>query len=366
MPQDSPPRAWAEVKLDAIRHNLDIAKKAMPHVEMMPVIKASAYGHGLEAVGRALDNEGIAFFGVANVGEARRLMRAGCRTRTFILGPCFAQEREEIALNGWCPTVSTLEEARHFQSIALLYNKSIPVHLSIDTGMGRSGFLPDQWGELESQFAEFPNLIVEGVASHLPVADEDESFTLQQIGVFEAAAELLSAQFPIKYRQLANSAAVLNYKIPSGNLARPGLMLYGVSPMASEWDEQLMRALSLYARVSLVRTLPMGHGVSYGRDFITSAPTVVATVGIGYADGYSRQLSGKGACVYLHGRRCPVLGRITMDQIMIDVSAVPFVVEGDSVELIGEHIPLQEVAKLANTIPWEILTSLGPRLPRLY
>ena len=154
MPVTSPPRAWAEIDLGAIRHNLNVVKQAAKWEYYMPVVKAGAYGHGLEQVCRTLDSEGIAFFGVANVGEARRISQAGCRTRPYILGPAFPEEREEIVLNGWRSFISTMEEAEHYNSLARLYGKTLPIHLSVDTGMGRGGFLPDQLEELLSRLGE--------------------------------------------------------------------------------------------------------------------------------------------------------------------------------------------------------------------
>ena len=161
MSSESPARAWACVNLEAIAHNLDIARQALPDTELMPVVKAGAYGHGLEPVARRLDNHGISFFGVANVGEARRLLRAGVRTTPFILGPTFPAEREEIVQNNWCCTVSSVEEAEHFQSLAALQNKEYALHVAVDTGMGREGFLPEQLGEAALQLKNMPNLRIE-------------------------------------------------------------------------------------------------------------------------------------------------------------------------------------------------------------
>lgn len=363
---ESPSRAWVEVDLEAIAHNLDIARQALPDTELMPVIKAGAYGHGLEPVARRLDNHGIAFFGVANAGEARRLSRAGIRTKPFILGPSFPEEREEIVLNNWCCTISTVEEAAHFQQLAAMYDKTFLVHVAVDTGMGREGFLPEQLADMVPQVKAMPNLKVDGVMSHFPSADEDVPFTQNEIELFNRCVETMQPHFRLRYRHIAASAGELGYEIPAANLARPGLLLYGIAPMASIYDGVLRPTLKLSSRVSLVRELPSGHGVSYGRTHVTAAPTRVATIGIGYADGWNRHLSGKGVRVYINGHYCPMLGRVTMDQIMADVTHVPFVQPGDEVELIGPHIPVTEIAALADTIPWEILTGLGPRLPRVY
>lgn len=366
MQHESPPRAWVDVDLEAIAHNLDIARQALPDTQLMPVVKAGAYGHGLEPVARRLDNDGIAFFGVANAGEARRLSQAGIRTKPFILGPSFPEEREEIVLNNWCGTISTLEEAQHFQSLAELYDKTFLVHLAVDTGMGREGVLPDEMHELVTSLKQMPNLVVDGVMSHFPCADEDVPFTQDEIARFTNCVAELQQHFRLRYRHIAASAGELGYEIPVANLARPGLLLYGVAPMASIYDGVLRPTLKLSSRVSLIRTLPADYGVSYGRTYITNRPTRVATIGIGYADGWSRHLSGKGAQVYINGHYCPMLGRVTMDQIMADVTDVPFIAPGDEVELIGPHIPVTKVAAMADTIVWEIFTGLGPRLPRLY
>ena len=189
---------------------------------------------------------------------------------------------------------------------------------------------------------------------------------LRPVTTFEALIDTLQPHFRLRYRHIAASAGELGYEIPAANLARPGLLLYGIAPMASIYDGVLRPTLKLSSRVSLVRELPPGHGVSYGRTHVTAAPTRVATIGIGYADGWNRHLSGTGVRVYINGHFCPMLGRVTMDQIMADVTHVPFVQPGDEVELIGPHIPVTEIAALADTIPWEILTGLGPRLPRVY
>lgn len=255
----------------------------------------------------------------------------------------------------------------HFQSLAAMLDKEIALHVAVDTGMGREGFLPGELGEAAAQMKQMPNLRIEGIMSHFPSADEDVPFTQNEIGLFEDCVATLQQQFELRYRHIAASAGELGYEVPVANLARPGLLLYGVAPMASIYDGVLRTTLSLHARVTLVRELPAGHGVSYGRTHITSRPTRVATIGIGYADGWNRQISNKGARVYINGCYCPMLGRVTMDQIMADVTDVPGGVQsGDEVELFGTHIPVTEVAEQAGTIVWEIFTGLGPRLPRVY
>lgn len=367
MPATSPPRAWAEVDLNAIKHNLDILRLATPDTMMMPVIKAGAYGHGLERVARHLDHEGIPFLGVANVGEARLVKQSGCSTKPYILGACFAEEREEVIANDWCSFISTYEDANHYNSLARLYGKKAKLHISTDLGMGRGGFLPEEIPALLDKLPEWQNINIEGIATHLPGADEDQAATFRNIETFKAISDLVQGRINIKYKHIAASAGMLDYSIPFANLARPGLALYGYSPIIENpLTQELKCALTLKARVSIVRTIPPGHGVSYGSTFITDRPMRVATVGIGYADGYFRSLSGKGARVFYHGGYAPVLGRVTMDQIMVDASFADHPESGDIVEVLGPNITAYELATLAGTIPWEILTAIGPRVPRVY
>jgi alanine racemase len=360
----SPPRAWAEINLAALRHNLEAARKASG-ADLMVVVKAGAYGHGLEEIARALEDEEIAFFGVANVGEARRIRNAGVATPIYLLGATWEGEREEIVAREWIPCLSTREEAAHFNQLAANAGKSLKVHLAVDTGMGRGGFLMDELPGLMPYLESLDHLEIEGIGSHLPSADEDPDFTNQQIARYGQIIDSIGGLARFKWRHLLNSAGLLGYDRGLCNLARPGLMLYGVSPMPGH-QQILQTVMTLKSRVTLVRTLPAGHGVSYGRQFVTTRPTRVATIGIGYGDGYPRHVSGQGADVWLNGRRCPILGRVTMDQIMADVSEAGDVKAGDQVEMFGPNIPVEEVAAKAGTISWEIFTGITPRVVRCY
>jgi alanine racemase len=360
----SPPRAWAEIDLGALKKNLEVARVASGG-ELMVVVKAGAYGHGLEEIAKVLAREQIEFFGVANVGEARRIRNAGVETRIYLLGPTWAGEREEIVARDWTPCLSTIEESEHFDRLARAAGKRLKVHLAVDTGMGRGGFLLDQLPQVMTVLDSLENLEIEGIGSHLPSADEDEEFTRGQIARYHEVIESIGGPERFKWRHLLNSAGLLGYDRGWCNLARPGLMLYGVSPMPG-FQQRLHTVMTLKSRVTLVRTLPAGHGVSYGRQFVTRKPTRVATVGIGYGDGYPRHVSGKGAEVWLNGRRCPILGRVTMDQIMVDVTEAGEVNEGDEVEMFGPNLPVGEVAEKAGTIVWEIFTGITPRVLRCY
>jgi alanine racemase len=360
----SQPRAWAEIDLVALRWNLAAAREACG-VDLMAVVKAGAYGHGLEELARAFAAEGVAFLGVANVGEARRIRNAGVATRIYLLGATWAGEREEIVDREWTPCVSTLDEARSFAALAAARGRRLKVHLAVDSGMGRGGFLMAELPALWPLLNELDWLEIEGIGSHLPSADEDPEFTRSQMAGFVEILAALGGAERFRWRHLTNSAGMLGYPNPGCNLARPGLMLYGISPLP-EYQARLRAVMTLKSRVTLLRTLPAGHGVSYGRSYVTTRPTRVATVGIGYGDGYPRGVSGHGPEVWLRGRRHPILGRVTMDQLMIDVSAAGDVAEGDEVELLGPNLPAREIADKAGTIVWEILTGITPRVQRCY
>ena len=360
----SPPRAWAEINLASLRSNLEVARQAFDG-ELMAVVKAGAYGHGLEEIAKSLASTPLAFFGVANAGEARRIYNAGVRTRIYLLGATWSEEREEIVARGWTPCISSLDEAEHFDRLAASHGTRLRVHLAVDTGMGRGGFVAENLPGTLARLEQLENLDVEGIGSHLPSADEDEEFTLRQFERFHSIIRGLGGASRFKWIHLSNSAGLLGFDQGVCNLSRPGLMLYGVSPLPG-FQEKLATVMTLKSRVTLLRSLPAGHGISYGRQFITTRPTRVATVGIGYGDGYPRHLSGKGGDVWIRGRRLPILGRITMDQTMVDVTDSGEVEEGDEVEMFGPNIPVAEIAAKANTIVWEIFTGITPRVLRCY
>jgi len=365
----SPPRAWAEVNLQHLRHNLSVARQHK-HGFMGTILKAEAYGHGSIPVAQFLESlpesEAPRFFGVASVIEARRLADAGIKTPISLLGPTSPVERAEIIARRWICSIANLKEATHLNKLTqeLSPDQPLTVHLTVDTGMGRGGFLPKDLPEVMPALQKLSHLNIQGIGSHLPSADEDESFTLAQYELFDSVVESLGIEH-FKYRHLENSAGILLYQSRTTNLYRPGLMLYGISPIP-DFQHELKPVMTLKSRVSLVRTLPAGQGISYGRDVILEKESRVATIGIGYADGYPHALSNKGAEVLIHGTRCPVLGRVTMDQIMVDVSQLEHCESGDIVELFGANILASELAELAGTIPWAIFTGITPRVSRIY
>ena len=359
----SPPRAWAEIDLTALRYNLKVSREHSG-CAVMAVVKAGAYGHGLEELTRALADENIAFFGVANVGEARRIADTGVTTPIYLLGATWSEERAEIVAHGWTPCISSLEEARHFSDLALGSNKRLKVHLAVDSGMGRGGFIAAGLPGVLAELDALPGIEVDGIGSHLPSADEDEDFTRSQFASFRETLDSLGGSERFNWIHLSNSAGLLGYDNSSCNLVRPGLMLYGISPIPGH-QEKLRNVMTLKSRVTLVRDLPAGHGISYGRAFVTTRETRVATVGIGYGDGYPRHLSNQGAEVVIRDQRFPLIGRVTMDQIMIDVTGST-IAAGDEVELFGPRIRVDEVAEKSGTIAWEILTGITPRVVRIH
>lgn len=331
----------------------------------MAVVKASAYGHGLEEVAMTLEKEDISFFGVANVGEARRLCLAGVQTPVYLLGGTFPAEREEVVAQQWLPCLNTMEEAQHFDQLARSRGTCVEAHLTVDTGMGRGGFLPSDTPAALEAIRALPGLKVTGIGSHLPCADEDNEFTTRQFEAFDTLIESLPRRDELTHVHLANSAGILGYRSRTTTLARPGLMLYGVSTIPGS-NISIEPVMSLKSRLAVIRDLPSGHGVSYGRTFITTRPTKVGTIGIGYGDGYPRAMPEHIPEVFVRGRKVPLLGRITMDQIMVDLTDHPGCRPGDDIELFGSNIPVEEVALKAGTIPWEILSGITPRVQRVY
>jgi alanine racemase len=342
----------------------------------MAIVKANAYGHGLAEAVHAL-GEMVAMFGVANVHEAHAV-RAALGPDTpeerrggpgvFILGPALPGERPEIVAGGFVPAISTLKEAAAYS--ALGHGKPVRVHVAIDTGMGRMGIPEEDVREIILEMLRMPDLVIAGIGTHLPVADEDEPFTREQLARFQGLiAGIRELGVRALFVHALNSAGLFRFPEQAGTLVRAGLMLYGSSPLP-ERQAELRPVLALKTRITLIRDLRAGHGVSYGRTFITPRPMRVATLAIGYADGCNRHLSNRGADVLIHGLRCPLLGRVTMDQIMVDVSHVAEAAVGDEAILIGssgaEEILAAEVAAKAGTIAWEIFTSIGPRVERVY
>lgn len=365
-----PPRCWVEVNLAALVHNARLCQKlAGPDCGVMAIVKADAYGHGIGPVVAALADR-VAWFGVANVREALVARAQAPEASILILSPVTPQEMPSVVAHGFAASVSTPGEIAAYASVAQSQGRIASLHAVADTGMGRMGALPEQFPELVRLIQATTGVELGGVETHFPSADEDEAFTKKQIDCFADLVGKLTLP-PGCQCHLGNSAGLLGFhsRTPFASLVRPGLALYGISPI-TQGRELLQPVLSWKSRVALIRDLPAGATISYGRTYTTPRPMRVATLGVGYGDGYPRQLSGRGAEVLIGGLRCPLLGRVTMDQMVVDVSHLNSVEAGDEVVLLGaqegEVIAADELAERAGTIPWEILTGITHRVERFY
>lgn len=356
-----------EVSRGALRQNVAALRRSAPGgAAFMAVVKADAYGHGLKICVEALAG-GVEWFAVANLAEARAVRSLAPAHPVLILGPALPFERTSVVNEGFVPMVSSYEEAGCYA--AGPGEPPTPVHLAVDTGMGRIGVWERDAVALAEALRGLSGVRVCGVGSHFPSADEEEVYTRAQADLFaRLAGELRDRGLVEGPSHIANSAGVIGYPESARDLFRAGLALYGCSPLA-EFQSELRSAMQWKARVSLVRNFGPGRSVSYGRTFMTEKPTRVATVTAGYADGYRRNLSGRGADVLVAGVRCAVLGRVTMDQIMVDVTSAGEVEPGAEVVLLGEAgaqvVSVGELARKAGTIPWEIFTGIGGRVRRL-
>ena len=360
-------RTWVEVNPEALKENLSICQESAPDAAVMAVVKADAYGHGLTETVKALESQ-IDAFGVATLKEAITIIPLISEKKmVMILGALLPDERETAIMQDIHVTVSSLEEAKEFNEIGKSNDKSVQVHLILDTGMGRLGFSDNNFAKNCQEIKALDHITISGAATHFPCSDKDDEFTDQQIKKFHSL--LQDSNIKPKWIHLANSAATLRIGNSSGTMIRPGLMIYGISPIEDQ-DSGLRPAMEWKARISQIRKLPLGSSISYGRSYITKDETKVATVAVGYGDGYPRSLSGKDAEVIIKGTRCRILGKVTMDMIMVDVTQIDQPLgSGDEVTLIGtegdEYISASELAKKANTIPWEILTGISPRVERM-
>jgi alanine racemase len=364
------------VDLDALRENLAwLRHRVGPPVKLLTVVKADAYGHGLKQIAALLMQGGTDIFGVANLAEAHAIHAVGRGWPVVMLGACLPDEVEAAVREEVRPTISSLAEAHAFSAAAAKLRQTVPVHVKVDTGMGRLGVAPSEAGRLVRQIHGLPGLRLEGIYTHYASAEDDARYTRRQARLFHSLlAELDDAGLRPPLVHANNSAALLFEPDTTFNLVRPGLLVYGVFPPASRRRASVLRAhlrpaLSWKCRVGLVKEVPAGAALSYGRTFVAPRRLRVATVTAGYGDGYLRAASNR-AEVLIAGRRCRVLGRITMDQMIADVSRVPDAMPGDEVVLIGRQgraeITVNEVAAWCGTVPWETLTAITHRVPRLY
>jgi len=364
---------WAEIDLDAIAFNVGQFRRHVgPGVEVMAVVKANAYGHGAVQVAKAALRAGATRLAVHRAIEGVELRQAGIEAQVLVMGYTPPDGAGLIVDYRLTPSLITLEFAAALSGRATASGVSVPVHVKVDTGMSRYGLMPEEVVEFCRALQALSGIVLEGLFTHFATADAlDQTYVRQQLALFKNVLSALhQAGFQPPLVHACNSAAAMKLPEAHFNAIRPGIAMYGMHPSA-EWPPifEIKPALTLKSMVSRVRELPAGAGVSYGRTFVTQRPTRAALVPTGYGDGYHRILSNKGH-VLVRGQRAPILGRICMDQFVVDVSQIIDVQMDDEVVLVGrqgeERITAEEVAALAGTINYEVTTALLPRVVRNY
>ncbi|TRZ95543.1 alanine racemase [bacterium] len=360
---------WAEVNLKNLEHNFkEIKSRVSPETKILVTVKADAYGHGLIEVSKRLVANRVDFLGVASIDEGLVLRNAGIKSPILILGLILKKDIQPLFSYDLIPTVCDEETAVALSRKAVALNKPIRLHIKVDTGMGRIGVLHEDAFELVKKIHKLKFVIIEGIFTHFPFADFNAKFTNFQIKLFnKLVSDLKKAGIAIPLVHAANSIGLIDYKDSHFTMVRPGLVIYGLYPKEG-LGINLKPVLSLKTRVIFIKQVPPGYGISYGHAYITKRPTRIVTLPIGYGDGYPRNLSNL-AGLLIGGRRFRISGRICMDQVMADVGSQKLKI-GDEVVLIGnqgkQKITVEELARLAKTIPYEIVCGLGSRIPRIY
>jgi len=365
---------WAEIDLDAVAHNVRMLKRHIgEHPALMAVVKANGYGHGALPVACTALQNGATWLAIGRVEEAIRLRNAGMTAPILLMCYTMPTQAEDIVRHRLTPTVNAMALAQALSlEVAMQGAPPLPIHLKVDTGMGRFGLMPEEIVDFARALVDVPGLTLQGFYTHFGTADEaDASHTRRQFGLYqELVHRLEEAGISIPLKHVANSAATLRFPDMHLDLVRCGIATYGLFPSPDVPRAISLRpAMALKSHVGRVRTLPTGWAVSYGRTFVAPAPTPVALVPAGYGDGVRRILSNQGQ-VLIRGRRAPVLGRICMDQFVVNASGIPDIRENDEIVLLGrqgnDSITAEEIAHRAGTINYEVVTSILPRVPRIY
>jgi alanine racemase len=363
----------AIIDLEAYASNIRALRKLLPqNARVIAVVKANAYGHGLEQIARRAIAENVQMLGVSNVEEGIQLRTAGIDAPIIVLMQPAADAMHAAIEHNLRVMISHTSAAERLGEIARKLNRVAPVHCKIDSGMGRQGFDIENAERSIMYLTRISNIDIEGIATHFPAAElREDPFTLNQIKTFRHLLKQLDKQgIPYEMVHAANSSAIVNYPASIFNLVRPGIITYGVPPVADMPPPvPLHPVLRWETRIALIRDMPAGAPIGYGRAYTTSSRAKLAILPVGYADGYKYALSNN-ADVLIKGRRCPVRGAVSMDQIVVDVTGVPTVQVDDMATLIGvdgsESISVLELAQKAKTIPYDILTGIGPRVLREY
>lgn len=370
-----PLRCWAEIDLAALERNLRLIRASLPaHIRYVAVVKADAYGHGLPHTAARLMHAGADLLAVANIGEAAALRELSADWPVLLLSPVLPDEDRFLAEYDLAATVSSASEVDRFDAVGLAACRPVAVHLKIDTGMGRMGVWHSEARALYDRIRRAAGVRLAGVFTHFASADDDPAFTETQRRIFLRELADFPELHPAELLIHADNSAGLE-TTPGDtpfNAVRVGLLQFGVLPHPNSLLARVRTepVFSFHTRVGLVKRLPVGTGLSYGRTHVLRRDTIVALLTAGYGDGLARA-AGNRAAVLIQGRRCAVLGRVTMDQTIVDVTDVPAAVHcGDPVVLVGRQagaeITLAEFSAWAETIPWETLTSVTKRVPRLY
>jgi alanine racemase len=363
---------FAVIDLDAIAHNLRALRSLLPRsVSICAVVKADAYGHGAVPVSRELEAQEVEAFCVATVEEGVELRRAGIQRPIMVLGVGFSG-LESAQKYGLAPVIYSPGTAQRISEATRRMKKPLSVHLKIDTGMGRLGLLAEEWHGVLKDLLANPWIELEGMATHFSSADSDAEFTRMQLDRFHQAVEQARGirEPPATRIHAANSAGLVNHPESAFTMVRPGLLLYGSYPEPGLRDKVTVRpAMTFRTQVLYVKSLPTGSPVSYGQTFHTKRASRIATLAMGYADGYRRDLSNRG-WVLIRGRSAPVVGNVTMDLTMVDVTDIPETSEGDEVILFGPGqgtcLPVEDLAEEIGTISYELLCAVSRRVPRIY
>jgi alanine racemase len=372
MPSRAKHLSRAYINLDHLTHNLGLLQEMAGERPMWPAIKANAYGHGMEIVARHLISLGYDTLCLAHITEAIQLIEAGIQARLLLLSATLPEHSEAIVAYDCEAAVCTEEMLEALAQDAARAGKQVYVHVMVDTGMGRIGIRPNEVPAFLERCRSLDNLRVRGIMSHFPCADAaDKTQSHEAIEAFEGLSELANS-YGIEFRHLANSAAIFDLPESRFDAVRPGISIYGLRP---SWEiqnkrvDELRPVLEWKTRISFLKEVPAGTGLSYGHTFHTQRPSLIATVPVGYGDGLNRSLSNN-LDMLVHGRRCPQVGRITMDQSLIDVTELRGrVALGDEVVIIGRQqeasITADELAEKLGTINYEIVTCISQRVPRI-
>lgn len=361
------------VDLNALGWNFrQIRSKVGPKVKVLSMVKANGYGHGATAIAKALAAEGSDAFGVATVEEGDELRQAGIATPILVLAGAYPDQVDQFFDNSLTPVIHASASLEELDATVHRRKKALNVHLKIDTGMGRIGLLAAEVDSWLPKIKKLKALKIEGVFSHFSHAESVEgNYTQQQLRIFQSVVERLRAEgIAPSLVHLANSAATITLPAAYFDMVRPGLMLYGLYPSAAMASQICLKpVLSWKTRILQLKKVPAGSSISYGQTFVTKRESLIATLPLGYADGYPRLLSNRGE-VLVNGNRAPVAGRVCMDLTMIDVTDIEKTQPGDEVVLLGRQgdaeISADEMAAWANTISYEILTSISNRVPRIH